>query len=156
MIRHHNTTFSYKPQCSLQCSTVDQPVMDHFAQMKTMLSSFLGPRQETTRTAFCNYLASEVEALEERDFQIFRNEAVKLLSGIQCRPEERTHQPQQPSLFRSFSATSTYVPLTFQQLQQPAPAGQEYILTIPETQMPASLVKFSRAKWHLEGSQLPS
>ena len=50
-----------------QSSSVDQQVMDQFAEMKTMFTSFLGPRQETTSTAFCN-------------FQNFRNEAVKLLS----------------------------------------------------------------------------
>ena len=50
--------------------------------------------------------------------------------------EERTNKPQQPTLSRISSATSTYVPQTFQ--QQPAPAGREYILTTPETQMPAS------------------
>ena len=58
--------------------------MAPFAQMKTMLSSFLKPRQETTRTTY-NYLAFEVEALEDRDFQTFRNEAVKLLRGIHSR-----------------------------------------------------------------------
>ena len=58
-------------------SSVDQQDMDQFAQMRTMLSSFIGPKQETTRTAFCNYLASEVEALEDKDFQRFKNEAVK-------------------------------------------------------------------------------
>ena len=42
-----------------------------------MLSSFLGQKQKTTQTAFCNYLASEVEGLEEKDFQTFRNKAVK-------------------------------------------------------------------------------
>ena len=120
-----------------QCSTIDHQVMYQFTQMKTMLPPFLRPRQETTRTAFCNYLASEVEILEERDFQTFRNEAVKLLSGIQSRAGERSHQlqqPQQPSLSRSSSATSTYVS------QQPAPTGREYILTISEAQMPTSQV----------------
>ena len=57
-------------------SLVSQQVMYQFTQMKTMLSSLLGPKQETTITAFCNYLASEVEALEDRDFQTFRNNAV--------------------------------------------------------------------------------
>ena len=52
-------------------------------------------RQETTRTAFCNYLVSWVEALQEREFQMFKNEALKLLSGIQSRAEERTSPPQQ-------------------------------------------------------------
>ena len=65
-------------------SLVNQQIIDQFAQMKTMMSSF-GPRQETTRTAFCKYLACEVEALEDRDFQTFINEAVNLLSGIQSR-----------------------------------------------------------------------
>ena len=45
--------------------------------MRTMLSVFLGLKQETTRTAVCNYLASEVEALDDRAFQTFRNEDVK-------------------------------------------------------------------------------
>ena len=48
-------------------SLVNQQVMDQFAQLKTMLSLFLGPRQETIRTAFCNYLASQVDVLEDRD-----------------------------------------------------------------------------------------
>ena len=40
------------PNVVSQHSTVDQLVMDQFAEMKTMLSSFLGPRQGTIRTAF--------------------------------------------------------------------------------------------------------
>ena len=52
-----------------QHSPVDQQVMYQFTQMKTMLAPFLGwPRQGTTRTAFCNYLASEVETLYKRNF----------------------------------------------------------------------------------------
>ena len=125
-------------------SLVNQQVMDQLTQMKTMLSSFLGKKQETTTcTAFCNYLESEVEGLEEKDFQTFRNEAVKLLSSIQSRAEEHGHQPQQPQkqpLSRSSSATSTFVPQTFQQRQQLTPTAREYILTIPDTQMPLSQV----------------
>ena len=105
------------------------------------MSSFLGPRQETTRTAFCNYLVSEVEALEDRDFQTHRNETVKLLSSIQSRAEERSHQPQQPeqpTLSRSSSVASTFVLQIFQQPQQTAPAAREYILTIKESQISAS------------------
>ena len=62
-----------------QLSAINQQVIDQFAQMKPMLTSFLGPRQKPTRTAFCNYLASEVENLEEREFQTFRNDAVKFV-----------------------------------------------------------------------------
>ena len=76
-------------QCSFPVVHSRQQVMGHFGQMKTMLVSFLGPRKETIRTAMCNYLASEVEALEERDCQTFIKKAVKLLSGIQSRSKER-------------------------------------------------------------------
>ena len=67
-----------RPSVVFQCSTVNQQVKEQFTQMKTMLSSLLRPRQETTRTAFCNYLASEVEALKDRDVKIFRSKALKL------------------------------------------------------------------------------
>ena len=130
------------PSAVLEHSSVNQQVMDQFAQMKTMLSLFLGPRQETTGTAFCNYLVSELEALRGY-FQTFRNEAVKLISSIKSRADERSHQPQHPqqqTLSGSSCATLTFVPQTFQQPQQPAPAAREYILTIPKTQMPASQV----------------
>ena len=75
-----------------------------------MLSSFLRPKQETTRTAFCNYLTLEVERSDNKDFQTFRNKTVKLPSSIQSRAEEGTHQPQQPqqqTLSHNSSATST-------------------------------------------------
>ena len=81
-----------------------------------------------------------MEALEDRDFRIFRNKAVKLLRGIQSRAEERRQQPQQPrqpTLYRSSSTTSTFLIQTFQQPKQPALAARKYILTILETQMPA-------------------
>ena len=115
------------PSTVSQCSSVDLQVMDQFTQMKTLLLSFLGRRQETTRTAFYKYLASGVEALEDRDFQTFRIEAGKLLSRIHSWAEERSHQsqqPQQPTISTSSSATSTFVPQTFQQPQQPAPAAR--------------------------------
>ena len=99
------------PTAGSGCSLVNQQVMDQFIQMRTMLSSFLGQKQETTTcAAFCNYLVSEVEGLEEKDFQTFRNEAAKLLSNIQSKAEEHGRQPQQPqtlSMLHFSSAAST-------------------------------------------------
>ena len=71
------------------------PVLDQFQQMRSMISTFLGARQDPTpspRQSFCNYLHSEIEHLEERDFLTFRNETVKLLSEIQYKAEERNRQ----------------------------------------------------------------
>ena len=58
------------------------------------------PEQVTSPTvafqsAFCNYLALEAEGLEEKDFQSFRNEAVKLFSSIQSSAEQHGRQSQQ-------------------------------------------------------------
>ena len=66
-------------------TTFADPVLDQFQQMRSMISTFLGARQDPTpspRQSFCNYLHSEIENLEERDFLTFRNETVKLLSEI--------------------------------------------------------------------------
>ena len=60
--RHYSLNKSPAPLHSSGRSSVHHQVIDHFTQMRTMLSSFLGQKQETTtHTAFCNYLASEVD-----------------------------------------------------------------------------------------------
>ena len=92
-----------------------------------MISTFLGARQDPTpspRQSFCNYLHSEIEHLEERDFLTFRNETVKLLSEIQYKAKDHKRQ------VTNSQEVSTY------QLPQAsrATARYEYMLTIPETQ----------------------
>ena len=92
-----------------------------------MISAFLGARQDPTpspRLSFCNYLHSEIENLEERDFLTSRNETVKLLSEIQYKAEERKRQ-----VTKSQEVSTYQLPEASQ-----ATAGCEYILTIPETQ----------------------
>ena len=71
------------------------PVLDQFQQMRSIISTFLGARQDPTpcpRQSFCNYLHSEIKYLEERDFLTFMNDPVKLLSEIQYKAEERKRQ----------------------------------------------------------------
>ena len=71
------------------------PVLDQFQQMRSTISTFFGAQQEPTpspRQSFCNYLHSEIENLEERDFLTFRFETVKFLSEIQYKAEERKRQ----------------------------------------------------------------
>ena len=76
-------------------TTAEDPVLDQFQQMRLMISTFLGTRQDPTpspRQSFCSYLHFEIEHLEERDFLTFRNETVKLLSEIQYKAEECKRQ----------------------------------------------------------------
>ena len=92
-----------------------------------MISTFLGARQDPTpspRQLFCNYLHSEIEHLEERDFLTFRNETVMLLSEIQYKAEERKRQ-----VTTSQEVTTYQLPEASQ-----STAAREYVLTIPETQ----------------------
>ena len=102
-------------------TTSADPVLDQFQQMRLMLSTFQGECRDPTpspRQSFCNYLHSEIEHLEERDFLTFRNDSVKLLNEIQYKAEEGKRQ------------VTTSQEVTYQLPQ----AGHEYILTIPETQ----------------------
>ena len=105
------------PSTLSQYSSVGHQVTDQFAQLKTMLISILDQRQETTRTTFCNCVASDVDTLAHRDFQTFRNKAVKLLSNIQSSAEEKSCPPRKPqplTLPRSSSGASTFIPQAFQ------------------------------------------
>ena len=96
-VTHHPSSTSPKlrqPPVATTTTSAD-PVLDQFQQMRSMVSTFLGARQDPTpspRQSFCNYLHSEIEHLEERDFLTFRNETVKLLSEIQYKAEERKRQ----------------------------------------------------------------
>ena len=95
--------------------------------MRLIISTFLGAHNDPTpspRQSFCNYLHSEIENLEERDFLTFRNETVKLLSEIQYKAEERKKQ-----VTKSQEVTTYQLPEASQ-----ATTGREYILTIPESQ----------------------
>ena len=108
-------------------TTSADPVLYQFQQMRLMISTFLGACQDPTpspRQLFCNYLHSEIEHLKERDFLTFRNESVKLLSEIQYSVKERKRQ-----VTKSQEVTTYQLPEASQ-----STAGQEYILTIPETQ----------------------
>ena len=92
-----------------------------------MISTFLGSCQDSTpspRKSFCNYLHSEIEHREERDFLTFRNDTVKLLSEIQYRAEERKRK-----VTKSQQVTTYQLPEASQ-----ATVGHEYILTILKTQ----------------------
>ena len=127
-ITHYVATTSHSRQpAKVATSTPQDPVLDQFQQMRSMISSFLSVGQEPSpgpRQSFCNYLHSEIEYLEVGDFLTFRNETVKLLSEIQHKVKEHKRQ-----VATSQQVTTFQVPEATQ-----ATAGQEYILTIPDTQ----------------------
>ena len=78
------TSPSHRP-AAVTTTTAEDPVLEQFQQMSSMISSFLGAHQDSTpnpRESFCNYLHFENEHLEEQDFLTFRNKTVKLLSAI--------------------------------------------------------------------------
>ena len=108
-------------------TTSADPDLNQFQQMKSMICTFLGARQDPTPSPghlFYNYLHSEIEHLEERDFLNFRNETVKLLSEIQYKAKECKRQ-----------VTTSQEVITYQLPEaSQSTAGWKYVLTIPETQ----------------------
>ena len=127
-VTHQPSTISpSRRPTAVATTTAEDAVLDQFQQMRSMISSFLGAHHDPTpspRQSFCNYLHSEIEHLEERDFLTYRNETVKLLSEIQYKAEELKRQvttSQQVTTFQLPEATQ-------------ATAGHEYILAIPDTQ----------------------
>ena len=96
-VTHQPSTTSPKQRQPpvMTATTSADPVLDQFQQMRSVISTFLGAHQDPTpspRQSFCNYLHSEIEHLEERDFLTFRNETVKLLSEIQYKAKECKRQ----------------------------------------------------------------
>ena len=66
VIRHHNTAYLLAPAqfpCILRWTSRSRTTDENHV---VIISE---PKQETTRKAFCNYLVSELEALEDKDFQ---------------------------------------------------------------------------------------
>ena len=51
--------------CPSHHQSTSRCTQSFFTDVKTMLTSILGPRQESIRTASCNYLATWVENLEQ-------------------------------------------------------------------------------------------
>ena len=122
-----SSTIPKQQQPTVTTTTAADPALDQFQQMRSMIYTFLGAHQDPTpspRQSSCNYFHSKIEHLEDRDFLIFRNETVKLLSEIQYKAEERKRQ-----------VTTTQHVTTFQLPEATqATAGHEYILTRLDTQ----------------------
>ena len=90
-----SSTSPKRRQPAVATTTAEDPVLDQFQQIRSMIYTFLGAHQDHTpgpRQLFCNYLHCEIGHLEERDFLNFRNETVKLLSEIQYKVEEHKRQ----------------------------------------------------------------
>ena len=118
-------------------TTSADPILDQFQQMRSMISTFLGARQDPTpspRQSFCNYLHCEIENLEERHFLPFRNETVKLLHEIQYKAEEHKGQ-----VSKSQEVTIFQLPEASQ-----ATAGREYIPYRKLNQSPFQLCSLHR------------
>ena len=61
VIHHPASTSPSRQPATVATSTPQDPVLDQFKHMRSMMSTFLGARQDTTpgpRQSFCNYLHS--------------------------------------------------------------------------------------------------
>ena len=97
-----NTSPKRRQPPVMTTTTSADPVLDQFQQMRSMISTFLGARQDPSpspRQSFCNYLHSEIEHLEERNFLTFRNETVKL--SVKYSTRSKNTRDRSPKVKRS-------------------------------------------------------
>ena len=93
-IRHHNTAFSCKHRRSFhKFLRSTSKSWTSLQRWEPCCHHSSGKSRRQQEQAFCNYLTSEVETVE--DCQTFRNEALKLLSSIHNMADDKNPQPQQ-------------------------------------------------------------
>ena len=90
------TSPSHRP-AAVATTTAEDTVLDQFQQMRLMIFSFLGARQNSTPNPPSHSATISKIDHKERDFLIFRNETVKHFSGIQYKAKNARDRSQQLS-----------------------------------------------------------
>ena len=73
---------------STPVSTTDSKILEHFEQMRTLISGFL--HQKSDRQPFFDYVASEAEKITQEEFEELKG---KIFRGIETIKSNRRHQP---------------------------------------------------------------
>ena len=73
---------------STPVSTTDSKILEHFEQMRTLISGFL--HQKSDRQPFFDYVASEAEKMTQEEFEELKG---KIFRDIETIKSNRRHQP---------------------------------------------------------------
>ena len=79
---------------STPISTTDSKTLEHFEQMRTLISGFL--HQKSDRQPFFDYVASEAEKLTQEEFEELKGKIFRAIVDISHCPEDQPLLPRSP------------------------------------------------------------
>ena len=108
--------------------STDSKILEHFNQMRTLLSGFL--QQKSDRQPFFDYMASEAEKMNQEEFEDLKGRIFRDIESIKsnCR-----HQPRRSATITTESQRVGILPTTTQQASTStqAAASSSYIYYTP-------------------------
>ena len=114
---------------STPVSTTDSKILEHFEQMRTLISGFL--QQKTDRQPFFDYVASEAKKMTQEEFEELKG---KIFSDIESIKSNRRHQqlPRSATITTESQRVGTLPPTTQQASSSTqAAAGSSFVYYTP-------------------------
>ena len=84
---------------STPVSTTDSKILEHFEQMRTLISGFL--QQKSDRQPFFDYVASEAEKMTQEEFEELKGKIFRDIESIKSNRRHQQFPEDQPLLPRS-------------------------------------------------------
>ena len=115
---------------STPVSTTDSKILEHFEQMRTLISGFL--QQKSDRQSFFDYVASEAEKMTQEEFEELKGKIFKDIESIKS--NRRCQQlPRRSATITTESQRVGILPSTTQQASSStqAAAGSSFVYYTP-------------------------
>ena len=115
---------------STPISTTDSKILEHFEQMRTLISGFL--RQKSDRQPFFDYVASEAEKMTQEEFEELKGKIFRDIESIKSN-RRRQQLPRRSATITTESQRVGILPSTTQQVSSStqAAAGSSFVYYTP-------------------------
>ena len=115
---------------STPVSTTDSKILEHFEQMRTLISGFL--QQKSDRQAFFDYVASEAEKMTQEEFEELKGKIFRDIENIKSN-RRRQQLPRRSATITTESQRVGTLPPTTQQASSStqAAAGSSFVYYTP-------------------------
>ena len=121
---------------STPVSTTDSKILEHFEQMRTLISGFL--QQKSDRQPFFNYVASEAEKMTQEEFEELKGNIFRDIETIKSNLRHQPLPKRSATITRQSQRVGILPPTTQQASSSTqAPAGSSFVYYTP------SLIGFS-------------
>ena len=115
---------------STPVSTTDSKILEHFEQMRTLISGFL--QQKSNRQPFFDYMASEAEKMTQEEFEELKGKIFRNIESIKSN-RRRQQLPRRSATITTESQRVGILPPTTQQASSStqAAAGSSFVYYTP-------------------------